>query len=58
MPSASVMVGDSWERDVWVVWAPACRPSGSPRGRPVPEHRDRVAVVDSVLQLEDALGVG
>jgi FMN phosphatase YigB (HAD superfamily) len=53
---ASVMVGDSWERDVLgglhagmsAVWIAA--------GRPVPEHRDRVVVVDSVLELEAALG--
>ncbi len=54
-PSASVMVGDSWERDVLgglhagmsAVWIAG--------GRAVPEHRPGVVVVDSVLDLPAAL---
>ena len=34
---------------------PACRPCGSPTGGTVPEHRPRVVVVDSVLELPEAL---
>ena len=57
-PSASVMVGDSWERDVLGGLGAGMSAVWIAGGRPVPEHRQGVVVVDSVLQLEDALDVG
>jgi putative hydrolase of the HAD superfamily len=55
-PSASVMVGDSWERDVLGALGAGMGAVWIADGRPVPEHRDRVVAVDSVLDLEEALG--
>ena len=54
-PSASVMVGDSWERDVLGGLHAGMSAVWIADGRPVPEHRPRVAVVDSVLELPSAL---
>jgi len=54
-PSASVMVGDSWERDVLGGLHAGMSAVWIADGRPVPEHRPRVVVVDSVLELPDAL---
>jgi putative hydrolase of the HAD superfamily len=54
-PPASVMVGDSWERDVLGGLHAGMAAVWIADGRPVPEHRDRVVVVDSVLDLEAAL---
>jgi len=54
-PSASVMVGDSWERDVLGGLHAGMSAVWIADGRAVPEHRPRVAVVDSVLELPGAL---
>jgi len=54
-PGASVMVGDSWERDVLGGLGAGMSAVWIADGRPLPEHRPRVAVVDSVLQLPEAL---
>jgi FMN phosphatase YigB (HAD superfamily) len=49
------MVGDSWERDVLGGLGAGMSAVWIADGRPVPEHRPRVAVVDSVLGLPAAL---
>jgi putative hydrolase of the HAD superfamily len=54
-PSASVMVGDSWERDVLGALHAGMSAVWIADGRTVPEHRARVAVIDSVLELPVAL---
>ena len=54
-PAASVMVGDSWERDVLGGLHAGLSAVWIADGRSVPEHRPRVAVVDSVLELPSAL---
>ena len=54
-PAASVMVGDSWERDVLGGLHVGMSAVWIADGRPVLEHRPRVVVVDSVLELPDAL---
>jgi putative hydrolase of the HAD superfamily len=52
---ASVMVGDSWERDVLGGLGAGMSAVWIADGRPVPEHRRDVVVVDSVLGLPTAL---
>jgi phosphoserine phosphatase len=54
-PEASVMVGDSWERDVLGGLAAGMSAVWIADGRPLPEHRARVVAVDSVVDLEGAL---
>jgi putative hydrolase of the HAD superfamily len=54
-PEASVMVGDSWERDVLGGLGAGMAAVWIADGRPVPEHLDRVVAVDSVLELPAAL---
>lgn len=54
-PAASVMLGDSWERDVLGGLGAGMSAVWIADGRPVPEHRPRVAVVDSVLGLPAVL---
>ena len=54
-PAASVMVGDSWERDVLGGLHAGMSAVWIADGRALPEHRPRVAVVDSVLDLPAAL---
>ena len=46
-PAASVMVGDSWERDVLGALGAGMSAVWIADGRPVPEHRDRVVAVDT-----------
>ena len=55
-PSASVMVGDSWERDVLGGLGAGMSAIWISMGRPPPEHRPRVAVVESVVEIDSALG--
>ena len=54
-PEASVMVGDSWERDVLGGLGAGMSAVWIADGRPLPENRDRVVAVDSVLDLPSAL---
>ena len=54
-PVSSVRVGDSWERDVLGGLGAGMAAVWIADGRPLPEHRPRVAVVDSVVELPDAL---
>ena len=54
-PGASVMVGDSWERDVLGALGAGMAAVWIADGRPVPEDLDRVVAVDSVLDLPLAL---
>ncbi len=53
--AASVMVGDSWERDVLGGLGAGMSAVWIAEGRPLPEHRDRVVAVESVRELEGAL---
>ena len=55
-PAASVMVGDSWERDVLGGLHAGMSAVWIADGRAVTEHRPRVVAVDSVLDLPAALG--
>ena len=54
-PAESVMVGDSWERDVLGGLGAGMAAVWIADGRPVPEQLDRVVAVDSVLELPAAL---
>ena len=54
-PAASVMVGDSWERDVLGGIGAGMSAVWIADGRPLPEHRPRVVAVDTVRDLPDAL---
>jgi len=54
-PAASVMVGDSWERDVLGGIGAGMAAVWIANGRPVPEQLDRVVAVNSVLELPAAL---
>jgi putative hydrolase of the HAD superfamily len=54
-PEASVMVGDSWERDVLGGLGAGMAAVWIADGRPVPQHLDRVVAVNSVLELQAAL---
>ena len=52
---ASVMVGDSWERDVLGGLGAGMSAVWIADGRTLPEHRTRVVAIDSVVELEGAL---
>ncbi len=52
----SVMVGDSWERDVEGALASGMTAVWIADGRPPPERDPRVTVVDSVRELDGVLG--
>jgi putative hydrolase of the HAD superfamily len=54
-PEDSVMVGDSWERDIVGALGVGMRAVWIADGRPVPESDPRVRVVDSVRELDDML---
>ena len=54
-PEDSVMVGDSWERDVLGGLGAGMAAVWIADGRPVPDQLDRVVAVDSVLELPAAL---
>jgi putative hydrolase of the HAD superfamily len=54
-PEDSVMVGDSWERDVLGALAAGMRAVWIADGRTAPGQDPRVAVVDSVRELEELL---
>ena len=43
-PEHAVMIGDSWERDVWARWPQECAPSGSATVEPTPFSDARVSV--------------
>ena len=51
VPEAAVMIGDSWERDVIGADTTGMRAIWVSNGRPVPEHRPQVTVIDSVASL-------
>ena len=54
-PEDSVMVGDSWERDIVGALDAGLRAVWIADGRPEPESDPRVTVVDSVRELDDLL---
>ena len=54
-PEASIMVGDSWERDVEGALAAGMSAVWIADGRTPPDDRPRVTVVDSVVELVDLL---
>jgi putative hydrolase of the HAD superfamily len=54
-PEDSVMVGDSWERDIVGSLGVGIRAVWIADGRPVPESDSRLTVVDSVRELDELL---
>jgi len=54
-PEASIMVGDSWERDVEGALAAGMSAVWIADGRTPPDDLDRVTVIDSVVELVDLL---
>jgi putative hydrolase of the HAD superfamily len=54
-PEDSVMVGDSWERDIVGALDVGMRAVWIADGRPLPESDRRVTAVDSVRELDDLL---
>jgi putative hydrolase of the HAD superfamily len=55
LPAESVMVGDSWERDIVGALGAGMRAVWIADGRPAPESDPRVSVIDSVRELDDLL---
>jgi len=54
-PEDSIMVGDSWERDIVGALGTGISPYWVSMGRPAPAHDPRVAVIESVRDLDRLL---
>jgi putative hydrolase of the HAD superfamily len=57
-PEETVMVGDSWERDVQGALAAGIRPVWVSRGRPLPEQDSGVVAIQSIGDLAAVLDAG